>query len=83
MDIKDLLAQFDDMEAEDGMNIQESEEVNETKEYEDDKVKYVFTVTLIGKAEEEKSNAFYKENIKRALENELDKYDLKFEVVNA
>lgn len=83
MDIKDLLAQFDDMEAEDGMNIQESEEVNETKEYEDDKVKYVFTVTLIGKAEEEKSNAFYKENIKRALENELDKYDLKFEVKNA
>lgn len=83
MDIKDLLAQFDDMEAEDGMNIQESEEVNETKEYEDDKVKYVFTVTLIGKAEEEKSNAFYKENIKRALENELDKYDLKFEVENA
>ena len=83
MDIKDLLAQFDDMEAEDGMNIQESEEVNETKEYEDDKVKYVFTVTLIGKAEEEKSNAFYKENIKRALENELDKYDLKFEVQNA
>ena len=82
MDIKDLLAQFDDMEAEDGMNIQESEEVNETKEYEDDKVKYVFTVTLIGKAEEEKSNAFYKENIKRALENELDKYDLKFEVEN-
>ena len=77
MDIKDLLAQFDDMEAEDGMNIQESEEVNETKEFEDDKVKYVFTVTLIGKAEEEKSNAFYKENIKRALENELDKYDLK------
>ena len=83
MDIKDLLAQFDDMEAEDGMNIQESEEVNETKEYEDDKVKYVFTVTLTGKAEEEKSNAFYKENIKRALENELDKYDLKFEVENA
>lgn len=83
MDIKDLLAQFDDMEAEDGMNIQESESVNETKEYEDDKVKYVFTVTLIGKAEEEKSNAFYKENIKRALENELDKYDLKFEVENA
>ena len=83
MGIKDLLAQFDDMEAEDGMNIQESEEVNETKEYEDDKVKYVFTVTLIGKAEEEKSNAFYKENIKRALENELDKYDLKFEVENA
>ena len=83
MDIKDLLAQFDDMEAEDGMNIQESEEVNETKEYEDDKVKYVFTVTLVGKAEEEKSNAFYKENIKRALENELDKYDLKFEVENA
>ena len=32
MDIKDLLAQFDDMEAEDGMNIQESEEVNETKD---------------------------------------------------
>ena len=83
MDIKDLLAQFDDMEAEDGMNIQESEEVNETKEYEDNKVKYVFTVTLIGKAEEEKSNAFYKENIKRALENELDKYDLKFEIENA
>lgn len=60
-----------------------TESVNETKEYEDDKVKYVFTVTLIGKAEEEKSNAFYKENIKRALENELDKYDLKFEVENA
>ena len=86
MKIKELLVElskFEDMEAEDGLNIQESEEVNETKEYEDDKVKYVFTVTLIGKAEEEKSNAFYKENIKRALENELDKYDLKFEVENA
>ena len=85
MKIKELLAElskFEDMEAEDGLNIQESEEVNETKEFEDDKVKYVFTVTLIGKAEEEKSNAFYKENIKRALENELDKYDLKFEVEN-
>lgn len=86
MKIKELLVElskFEDTEAEDGLNIQESEEVNETKEYEDDKVKYVFTVTLIGKAEEEKSNAFYKENIKRALENELDKYDLKFEVENA
>ena len=86
MKIKELLVElskFEDMEAEDGLNIQESEEVNETKEFEDDKVKYVFTVTLIGKAEEEKSNAFYKENIKRALENELDKYDLKFEVENA
>ena len=42
---------------------------------------FIFPISVF--AEEEKSNAFYKENIKRALENELDKYDLKFEVENA
>lgn len=31
MDIKELIAQFDDMEAENGMNIQESEKVNEAE----------------------------------------------------
>ena len=31
MDIKELIAQFDDMESENGMNIQEAEEVNEAK----------------------------------------------------
>ena len=147
MDIKELIAQYDDMEAENGMNIQESEEVNEevvneedalladkegrltvcinelydleekaiaeenmdvaqaikdariyaddvrsdlyhsevneTKELAGEKVEYLFDVQVTMDAENEMSNAFVKTEIQRAIENALDKYDVKVSVQNA
>ena len=147
MDIKELIAQYDDMEAENGMNIQEAEnvneevvneedalladkegrltvcinelydleekaiaeenmdvaqaikdariyaddvrsdlyhsEVNETKELAGEKVEYLFDVQVTMDAENEMSNAFVKTEIQRAIENALDKYDVKVSVQNA
>ena len=92
MDIKELIAQFDDMEAENGMNIQEevneevtesTEEVNETKELAGEKVEYLFDVQVTMDAENEMSNAFIKTEIQRAIENRLEKYDVEVSVQNA
>ena len=65
------------------VNEEVTEEVNETKELAGEKVEYLFDVQVTMDAENEMSNAFVKTEIQRAIENTLDKYDVKVSVQNA
>lgn len=74
MDIKEIikgLAQFDDMEAEDGMNIAETAEMISNSE-----LQYSYNVSVIIDAENALDNKFLKENIKNAVINCLNAYDV-------
>ena len=74
MDIKDLLASFaemDEMEAADGMNIAETEEMISNSE-----LQYSYNVSVTINAENALDNKFLKENIKNAVINCLNAYDV-------
>ena len=74
MDIKDLLASFaeiDEMEAPDGMNIAETEEMISNSE-----LQYSYNVSVTIDAENALDNKFLKENIKNAVINWLNAYDV-------
>ena len=78
MDIKDLLASFaeiDEMEAPDGMNIAETEEMISNSE-----LQYSYNVSVTIDAENALDNKFLKENIKNAVINCLNAYDATVDV---
>ena len=74
MDIKDLVAsvaEIDEMEAPDGMNIAETEEMISNSE-----LQYSYNVSVTIDAENALDNKFLKENIKNAVINCLNAYDV-------